>query len=66
MFLGSGKGRVAQTGSLALGTDAKYDRERGKWGYIGSQPKGKTDIPVNGIRPLIQSSFICGDKNQLP
>jgi len=66
MVFGSGKGHVARDWVFGLGTNAKLDRERGKRGYIGSQPNGKTEFPVIGIKPPIQSSFICRDKNQLP
>jgi hypothetical protein len=30
-------------------TDAKKDRERRQWEYVGLQPKGKTEIPVEWI-----------------
>jgi len=61
-----GKGRVAHDRVFGLGTSARKIASGGKWGYIGSQPRGKTEIPVHGIKPPIQSSSICGDKNQLP
>ena len=31
-------------------TDAKKIASGGKWGYIGSQPNGKTKIPVESVR----------------
>jgi hypothetical protein len=33
---------------FGLGTNAKKIASGGKSGYTGSQPKGKTEIPVNG------------------
>jgi hypothetical protein len=56
---------VAYGRVFGLGTNAIKIASGGKWGYIGSQPKGKTEIPANGIKLPIQYSSICGDKNQL-
>jgi hypothetical protein len=33
--------------AFGMETDAKKIASGGKWEYIGSQPKGKTEIPAN-------------------
>ena len=35
-------------------------------GQNSTESEPKKEIPFNGIKPPIQSSSICGDKNQLP
>jgi hypothetical protein len=44
-LLGSGKGRVAHHRVFGFGTKARAIASGGKRRYIGSHPKGKTEIP---------------------
>jgi hypothetical protein len=55
---------VAHDRVFGLGSNARKIVSGGKWGYIGSQPRRKTEIPIHGIKPPIQTSSICVDKQQ--
>jgi hypothetical protein len=44
-LFGPGKGHLAHDRVFGLGTNAKKIASGGKWEYIASQPKGKTEIP---------------------
>jgi hypothetical protein len=43
--MGPGKGLAGHAWGFGMETDARKIASGGKWGYIGSQPKGKTEIP---------------------
>jgi hypothetical protein len=43
--MGPGKGLAGHAWGFGMETRAKEIASGGKWGYIGSQPKGKTEIP---------------------
>jgi hypothetical protein len=47
MAFGPGKGHVRRDRGFGLGANTRKIANGGKWGYIGSQPKGKTEIPVS-------------------
>jgi hypothetical protein len=44
-LFGPGKGPAGYARGFGIETDTKKIASGGKWGYIGSQPKGKTEIP---------------------
>jgi hypothetical protein len=62
---GPRRARWLAGGSCALLPNAMGSRAE-RMVYIGSQPKARTGTPVNGIKPPIRFSSICGDENQLP
>jgi hypothetical protein len=59
--MGPGKGVAGHAWGFGMETDARKIASGGKCGYIGSQPKGKTEIPVKGDirRPVEEPVGLC-------
>ena len=64
MAFGPGKGLVGTPGALGW-NQCKKIASGGKWGYIGSQPEGKMEIPVDSIR-LLSVRELSLDTRRMP